>query len=190
MEFLLVPGTTHVSTRAVRCRDYTDSELVSRMSFLKIGRVSARCCWCNGVRNHLTVHVFVGIFTTKKKGGGIYTGLWPTILRRVCYKAPWPRKSWNFLFEKLFAHFSGDVFWSVFCWSPGFGRLLQGHHCLILRNFGDRGSFRYLRSHQSETDGISIGSAYRLQVVQRFPRVHDGWCSVQDHRILYCIPSR
>jgi len=69
MEFLLVSGIEHVSTRTVRC-DYTDGELVSRILFLAIGRVDERCCWCIGVRNHLTVHVFVGICTTPKKGGG------------------------------------------------------------------------------------------------------------------------
>jgi hypothetical protein len=43
MEFLLVPGIAHVPIRTVRCRDYTDSELVSRISFFKVGRVSERC---------------------------------------------------------------------------------------------------------------------------------------------------
>jgi len=87
MEFLLVPGIAHVSTRTIRC-DYTDSELVSRISFLKIGRVNERFCWCNGVRNHPTVHVFVGIFTTKRGGGDIHRIVAHRILRRVCYRAP------------------------------------------------------------------------------------------------------
>lgn len=102
MEFLLVPGIAHVSTRTVRFRDYTDSELVSRISCLKIGRFNERCYWCSGVRNHPGVHVFVGKFTTKKGGGRRrYTrDCGPQNLRRICYKAPWLRKRWNFLSEK------------------------------------------------------------------------------------------
>lgn len=88
MEFLLVSGIEHVSTRTVRC-DYTDGELVSRILFLAIGRVDERCCWCIGVRNHLTVHVFVGICTTPKKGGGdMHRIVAHRILWRVYYKAP------------------------------------------------------------------------------------------------------
>jgi hypothetical protein len=83
------------------CHVYTDSDWVCWISFLKIGSVMKRRCLYYGVRNHLPVPIFMAVFTTKR-GWGMYAGLSPTEYCGVFnYKAPWQRKSWNFLFEKL-----------------------------------------------------------------------------------------
>ena len=67
MEFLLVSGIEHVSTRTVRC-DYTDGELVSRILFLAIGRVDERCCWCE--EPPYSSCICRNMYYPKKRGGG------------------------------------------------------------------------------------------------------------------------